>query len=152
MADFFEAGKIPEIRKFAALLRLHRLHGAVFTFQKNALAIRFLQQRKSAPVMPQARELLDEIGFTQSFERREARNFRIGQAHLPWPAAARRATLTFKKNRHADNLSVRQPFVNHRHANILAAFLRAGAGDVGRGDHREIFSRRQPHHDIPHGI
>ena len=33
----------------------------------------------------------------------EARDFRVRQAHLARPAAAGRATLTFIKNRHAEN-------------------------------------------------
>ena len=101
MADFFKAGKIPEVRKFFALLRLDGLHGAALAFQKNTRAVRLLLERQSAAIPAEAGELLDEIFITQLLERREPRDFLVGQPHLPRPATAGRATLTFEKNRHA---------------------------------------------------
>ena len=77
VADFLKAGEVPKIRKFAALLRLDGLDGAAFTFQKNARAIRLFHKREALPVMAQAGELLDEIGFAQTFECREPRDFRF---------------------------------------------------------------------------
>ena len=65
VAGFLEAGKIPEVRKIPALLRLDGLHGAVVAFQKNAAAIRFFLQGQSAAIPGQPREPLDEVGFTQ---------------------------------------------------------------------------------------
>jgi hypothetical protein len=101
VAGLLEAGKIPEVRKIAALLRLHGLHGAIFAFQKNAAAIRFFLQRQSAAIPAQPRELLDEIRFAQALERSEPGDFLIRQTHLPRPAAAGGAALTLVKNRHA---------------------------------------------------
>ena len=100
-AGLLEAGEIPEIRKIAALLRFDRLHRAVFAVRKNALAVRFFHQRQAAPVVAQPRELLDELIYDHALERREPRDFRVGQTHLARPAAAGRATLTFQKYRHA---------------------------------------------------
>jgi hypothetical protein len=100
LADFFEAGEIPEIGKLATLLRLHRLDGAILTFEENAFSVRFFQQRQTAPVRAQPRELFDEITLVHAFERRQPHDFRIIQTHLPRPAAAGRAALTFQKNGH----------------------------------------------------
>jgi hypothetical protein len=99
-AGLLKAGKIPEIWKVAALLRLDGLHGAVVAVQKNAPAVRFFLQSQPAAIPAQPRELLDEIRFAQAFERGKPGNFRVRQSHLPWPAAAGRATLTFEENRH----------------------------------------------------
>jgi hypothetical protein len=100
MASFLEAWKIPEIRKIAALLRLDRLHGAIFAVEKNALTILFFLQGKSATIPAQPRKLLDEIIFADTFKRGEPRDFFVPQTHLPRPAATGRATLAFVKNWH----------------------------------------------------
>ena len=103
VANFFEAGKIPEVRKLATLLRLHRLHGAVFAFEKNARAVGLFLKRKTAPIRAQLGVALNKIGFAQALERREPRNFGVVQQHLPRPATTGRAALTFEENRHASN-------------------------------------------------
>ena len=152
LADFFKAGKIPEVRKIAALLRLDGLHRAIAAFQKNATASRFFLQGQSAAIPAQPRELLDEIGFAHALERGEAGDFRVRQTHLPRPLAAGRAALAFKENRHARRVSLRQPFVNHRDGRFVAALFRVGAGDVRRRNHGEVFFRREPYDDIPHRV
>ncbi len=152
MADFLEAGKIPEVWKIAALLWFDRLDGAVVALQKNAATIRFFLQGQSAAIPAQPRELLDEIRFSDALKDGEPGDLFILQFNLPRPAAAGRAALTFIKNRHARRLSFRQPFVNHRDACIIAALLGVRARDVRRGDDREILFWREPHHDIPHGV
>ena len=104
-AALLKAGKIPEIRKIAALLRLDGLHGTVIAVQKNAAAVGLFLQGQSATIPAQPRELLDEIGFAQAPERGESGDFRLRQTHLSRPAAAGRATLAFVKNRHTGKLS-----------------------------------------------
>ena len=99
-AALLKAGKIPQIRKIAALLRLDGLHGAVIGVQKNATAVRLFLQGQTATIPAQPSELLDEVGLAHAIERGEPRNFLIRQAHLTRPAAAGRATLAFIKNRH----------------------------------------------------
>src|ERR1035441_147492 len=49
-------------------------------------------------------------------------------------------------------MSLSQPLLNHRGGGFVAAFLRAGTGDVGRYHYGEILLGRQPHHHIPHRI
>ena len=70
MADFFKAGKVPEVWKIPALLRLHGLHGAVATFEKNALTIQLVEQGEAKTIRTDPREPLDEIVFAQLLERR----------------------------------------------------------------------------------
>jgi len=101
VAGLLEAGKVPEVRKIAALLRLDGLHGAVFAVEKNAFAVWFFLQGQPAPVLPETGEILDEFVFADALERGEPRDFFIRQTHLPRPAAAGRAALAFIKNRHA---------------------------------------------------
>jgi len=101
LAGLLKAGKIPEVRKITALLRLDGLHGAVVAFQKDAAAIRFFLQGQSAAIPGQPRELLDEIGLAQALERGEPRDLLVRQTHLSPPAAAGRATLAFVENWHA---------------------------------------------------
>ena len=50
VADFLEIGKVPQVRKVPALLRLHGLHGTVVAFKKNAFAIGFVEQRQTEPI------------------------------------------------------------------------------------------------------
>lgn len=95
VADFFKAGKIPEVRKLAALLRFHGLNGAILTFQKNARAIGLLTEREAAAVGAQLGKLLDEVVLAQALERREPRDLGVVQQHLARPAAAGRAAFTF---------------------------------------------------------
>ena len=99
-AGLLKAGKIPQIRKIAALLRLDGLHGAVIAVQKNATAVLLFLQGQSATIPAQSRELLDEVSLAHTLKRGEPRDFLIRQAHLTRPAAAGRATLAFIKNRH----------------------------------------------------
>ena len=73
-ADFFEAGKIPEIWKIAALPRLHGLNRTIVAFEENAFTVGFVLEGESAPVGGQSGELLNEIEFAQIFERGEARD------------------------------------------------------------------------------
>ena len=100
-AGLLKAGKIPQIRKIAALLRLDGLHGAVIAVQKNATAVLLFLQGQSATIPAQPSELLDEVSLVHALECGEPRGFLIRQAHLTRPAAAGRATLAFVKNRHA---------------------------------------------------
>lgn len=60
-AKCFRVGMTPEIRKIAALLRLHRLHGAVVSVEKDACPVGFLLQGQSTPVVGETGELLDEL-------------------------------------------------------------------------------------------
>src|ERR1700690_4301848 len=57
VADFFEAGEIPEVGKLAALLRLDRLDRTVVALQENAGAVRLPLQRQPAPIPAQPGEL-----------------------------------------------------------------------------------------------
>ena len=109
-AGLLKAGKIPEVRKIAALLRLGGLHGAIVAVQKNAAAARFFLQGQPAAIPAQPRELLDKIGLAQTFERGEPRDFFICQTHLPRPATTGRAALTIVENRHEQIQSVTTPF------------------------------------------
>lgn len=103
-AYFFEAGKIPEIWKIPALLRLHRLHGAVISLEKNTGAIRLLLQRQALPVTAQSREALDELELAQMKESSHPRDRGIVHAHLPGPTTARGATLALVEDRHGPKL------------------------------------------------
>ncbi|HTY88554.1 MAG TPA: hypothetical protein VMB80_13890 [Candidatus Acidoferrum sp.] len=108
MADFFEAGEIPQVRKLAALPRFDGLNGAVVAFQKNAGAVGFLLEGQSQPVLAQPGELLNEIVLADPLELCQSGDFRVRQAHLPRPAAAGGATSTFQKNRHEMKLTKRE--------------------------------------------
>jgi hypothetical protein len=101
VVGLLEAGEIPKVRKIAALLRLHGLHGAIAIFEKNTTAIRLFLQHQPRPVMTQAREALDEFILAQVLGCGEPGDFFIRQAHLSRPATAGGATLIFKKDRHA---------------------------------------------------
>ena len=108
MTDFLEAGKIPEIGKLAALLRLDGLDRAIVAFQKNTGAVRLLPQGQPATIPAQPGELLDEFVFADALECGEPRDFLIRQTHLPRPATASRATLAFQKNGHAGKVIWRE--------------------------------------------
>jgi len=101
VANLFEARKVPEIWKLAALPRFHRLDGAIVAFEKNALAICLFKQGQSQAIRAQPRELLNEFELAHLFECGEPRDFRLGQTHLSRPAATSRATFAFIKDRHA---------------------------------------------------
>ena len=94
------AGVSPQIRKVAALLRLHGLHGAGVTLQEHTCATGSFLQGKSAPVMRQPREALDEVVLAQFVEPGESGDLLAGQPDLARPAAAGRATLAIMINRH----------------------------------------------------
>jgi len=70
-------------------------------FEKHTGTIRIFLQYKPATIVAEPGELLDEILFAQALEGRNLRDFGFGQSHLPWPAAASGATLTFEEDRHA---------------------------------------------------
>jgi len=101
VADFLEAGEVPEIRKVTALLWLHRLDRAVVADEEFAFAVRLFQQRKSLPIRAQPRVPGNEVSFAEAEMRGDAGNLCLRQAHLPRPPATRRATLTFIEDRHA---------------------------------------------------
>jgi hypothetical protein len=50
------------------------------------------------------------------------------------------------------DVSIRQPFGNHRRRGIIAGFFGPLSRDVCGGDHREVFFRREPHDEVPHGV
>lgn len=99
-AGLFEAGEIPEVGEVAALLGFYRLDGAVAPIQKNAFAPGLVIQSQTGPVRGQASELLNEIGFTDTLEVGQTRNFRVGQAYLTRPLATGRAALAFVEDGH----------------------------------------------------
>ena len=100
MTGLLEAGEIPQVRKVAALLGLHRLHGAFAAVQKHALAILLFRERKPASITREPGVTLDEFHFAESLVRRETRGFAVGQAHVARPPAAGSAALAFVKDRH----------------------------------------------------
>jgi len=104
VAGFFEAGKVPEVWKVPALLRLHGLDGTIITVEENTLAIWFFLQGQPTAIVTQPQELLDEIMFTQVPKRREPADFGIRHTHLSRPAAAGGATLTCVEDRHMANV------------------------------------------------
>lgn len=106
MTNFFEAGKIPEIRKITALLRLHGLDRAIVAMEKNTFAIRLLLQGKTTPIFGEPGEFLNEIELGQTFVSGQSRDLHIGQTHLSRPATTSRAALTFVKDRHEAEPSV----------------------------------------------
>lgn len=81
-------------------MRLHRLDGAVVADEEFAFPIRPFQQRKPLAIRADAGMAFDERRLAQAKMRGDAGDFGIGQAHLPRPAAASRATLTFMEYRH----------------------------------------------------
>jgi hypothetical protein len=99
-AFLLRAGMTPEVWKIPALLRFHELHRATIAVQKNTFPVRLVHEYQPAAVVPEPGELLDEIEFTQAFERCEPGDFRIGQPHLARPATARRATLAIMEDGH----------------------------------------------------
>ena len=100
MAHFFETREVPQIGKIAALLWFDRLNRAVVAFEKNAFAIRFVEQGQSISVTGKPGVSLDEIEFAQFLEHRQSLDFFVGQPHLARPSAASGATLAFIENWH----------------------------------------------------
>jgi len=100
MTDLFESGKVPEIRKIAALLRLDRLDRTIVAHEKFALTIGLFAQRQPATVRPQPGMVGNEVGLPEAKVGGNPRDLRVGQAHLARPPATRRATLAFVENRH----------------------------------------------------
>ena len=66
LADFPPTGKVPVIREIPALLGLDRLNRAGVSLQKKTGAVFPVDQGKSRPVWPQAREPVDKVLFLQS--------------------------------------------------------------------------------------
>lgn len=101
MADLFETGKIPQVRKVTALLWFHRLHSAVFSFEEDAFAVGFVDQCQAVSIGSETRVLLDEIKLAQAFMCGQPGNFRVRQTHLSRPATAGGTALALEKNRHS---------------------------------------------------
>lgn len=102
--NLFESREVPQVRKIAALLRLHRLDRTIVAVEKNAFAARLLLQRQTGAVRSQPRELLDELELAHPPERRQPRDFRVAQPHLSRPPATGGAALAFVEDRHAPRL------------------------------------------------
>src|SRR5438552_12053579 len=100
MADLIESGKVPTVRKIPASLRFDGLNRAIVAVEENTRAVRLFLQHEPATVVAQPGELLDEVVFAHVLERREPGDLGISHTHLPWPAAAGGATLTFVEDRH----------------------------------------------------
>jgi hypothetical protein len=109
----FRAGKIPEVREIEALLRFYGLDSALAGFQKYAFAIGLVHQGETATIRSQARELLDKIVLGHGPEFCQPGNFGVRKPHLPRPATAGRAALTFKENGHRSNLFQEIHFAVH---------------------------------------
>jgi len=104
VADFFETGEVPKIGEFPAFPGLHGLHAAFALRQKDAGAVRLILQSQTLAIVPQTRELLDEIEFGQTQMGRQPGDLRVRQSHLPGPATAGSASLTFQESRHHEIL------------------------------------------------
>jgi hypothetical protein len=83
--------EIPAVWKITALPRLHRLHGALRSREKNAFVIGFLNERETIAIRSHARVLLDEIVLTHLEECRERANFVGIDIDKAGPTAAVRA-------------------------------------------------------------
>ena len=101
VATLFEAREPPEIREVAALLGFDRLHGTIPAFQKLALTIRLLDQRKSAPVTSQPRIALNEFLFRQPQKTSQLFDFQFIYPDVAGPPATSGAALAFIENWHA---------------------------------------------------
>ena len=102
MTDFLEAGKVPEVRKIAALLRLYGLDGTIVADEELTFAVGLFEQRKPFAIRPHARVTSDELCFAQIEMCGDARNLRVGQSHLTRPPATGRATLALVENWHVN--------------------------------------------------
>lgn len=104
VAEGFEAGEIPEVRKFPALLRLDRLHRAIVAIEEDAFAVWLVEQGQAVAIPGETGEALDELKLAQPAKGCEPGDLSIGQAHLSRPATAGRATLALEKDRHVTRI------------------------------------------------
>jgi hypothetical protein len=72
VANFLEPGKVPQIWKGSALLRLDRLDRAIVSIQKNALPIGFFGKCQPLPVGAKSHVLLYKFMLAEAFERGQA--------------------------------------------------------------------------------
>ena len=100
VADLFKAGEVPQVGELAALEGLDWLYSAIVSVEENAFPIRLIFQGEAAAIAGEPGEALNELMLRKSFELRNARDFRIREAHLPGPPAAGGAALAFVENRH----------------------------------------------------
>jgi len=61
VANLFEPGEIPEIRKIPALLGFDRLNDAILPLEKDAFPIGFIRQGQALPIGKQSHVPLDEF-------------------------------------------------------------------------------------------
>ena len=100
VADFFETGKVPEIWKVPALLRLDGLNRAIVSLEENASAVRLFSQGQTTAIRTQAHEALNELVLGKALVHGQTRQLGFGHPHLPGPTAASGATPAFVKDRH----------------------------------------------------
>ena len=87
------SGKIPFIRKCAALRRLHLLQPAIAAIEPLAGAVCHFQKGKPEPIRAQLGVLRDEVLLTHPHVCRDGRDFILAHAHNARPAAAIGAAL-----------------------------------------------------------
>jgi len=92
-ADVAPAGEVPGVGEVAALLGFDRLDPAVLTVQKDAGAVRLIDQGQAAAVGTQTGVLLNEIGLLQSEVTRNGGDLFFGHLHVARPTAAVGAAL-----------------------------------------------------------
>jgi len=100
VADFSETGKVPEIWKVPALLRLDRLNRAIVSLEENASAVRLFSQNQTTAIRTQAHEALNELVLGKALVHGQTRQLGFGHPHLSGPTAASGATPAFVKDRH----------------------------------------------------
>lgn len=100
MTSLFKAGEVPQIRKITALLRLHGLHGTVVAFEKNALTIGLLRQRKAAAILPQSCVTLNELVLRDQLQICHPGNLAVAKTYLARPPTTGGASLTFMEDWH----------------------------------------------------
>ena len=103
-AGLLEPREVPQVWEVPALLRLHRLDGAIISFEEHTGAVGILRQRQTATVPGQPGEFLDERDFGHTAKRREAGEFAVVQPHLARPPAAGGAALALVEDRHGERL------------------------------------------------
>ena len=98
--DFAPAGEVPDVGKADALRGFDGLHGAVATFEKDALVVggaagggAFVEQRETVARGAQAGVTLDESVLAQAEMAGERGDLGGAHFHLPRPAAAGGAAL-----------------------------------------------------------
>lgn len=104
VAEGFEAGEIPEVRKFPALLRLDRLHRAIVAIEEDAFAVWLVEQGQAVAIQGETGEALDELQLAQPAKGCEPGDLSPGQSHLSRPATAGRAALALEKDRHVTRI------------------------------------------------